>query len=422
MGKKAAIMAGLVLLLACGACGDAGGNRQQNAGRGGEAATPIPVIPGASAPAASGGDLSALPSEPSVPLPAPSAAPASPVTHKAALAAIGDVLIHNSVYNDARTKDGGFDFKPMLEPVKDLLVQPDLLVANQESITGGEELGLSSYPLFNSPFQVGDALLDAGVDMVTMANNHTLDKREKGVLSATAYWDKIGIPYTGAFRSAEDQAKLRIMERNGISFAFLAYTYGTNGIPVPEGKPYLVNLLDPDLMEKEIRDSKSRADFTVVSVHWGTEYQEEANTTQRELAQKLADWGADVIIGTHPHVLQTIEWVTAADGRRTLVMYSLGNFLSAQEKTIQLVGGIGQVEAVKTVTGGRVELRLEKPSFTPVYTSYANWRNYRVIPMGELDGAVYSQPKAVWSKIKDRMLRAMPELEIRDGAGGPAAS
>lgn len=421
MGRKTAIIAGVVILLACGACGDAGGSRKENSGKGGESVTSSPGNPGATGPVAYGGESSGLPPASSVPLPTPSPTPPSPVTQKVSLAAIGDVLIHNSVYNDARTKDGGFDFTPMLEAVKGLLVQPDLLVANQESITGGEELGLSSYPQFNSPFQIGDALQDAGVDMVTMANNHTLDKREKGVLSATAYWDKIGMPYTGAFRSAEDQAKLRILERNGISFAFLAYTYGTNGIPVPEGKPYLVNLLDPALMEKEIRDSKSRADFTVVSVHWGTEYQEEANTTQRELAQKMADWGADVIIGTHPHVLQTIEWVTAADGRKTLVMYSLGNFLSAQEKTIQLVGGIGRVEAVKTVTGDRVELRLEKPAFTPVYTRYVNWRNYRVIPMGDLDGTSYSQPKAVWSKIKARMLQAMPELEVRDGAGDTAS-
>ncbi|MDF2934870.1 MAG: CapA family protein [Paenibacillaceae bacterium] len=416
MGRKTAIIAGLAILLVCGACGGAGGSRQQSTGQEKGAGQSVSNSPGVSSPAAYDGQAEGLPAASHEPKQAPSSKPASPVTHKATLAAIGDVLIHNSVYNDARTKDGGYDFKPMLKPVKELLTQPDLLVANQESITGGEELGLSSYPMFNSPFQVGDALLDAGVDMVTMANNHTLDKREKGVLSATSYWDKIGMPYTGAFRSAEDQSRLRTLEKNGISFAFLAYTYGTNGIPVPEGKPYLVNLLDPVRMEQEIRDSKAKADFTVVSVHWGTEYQEEANTSQRELAQKLADWGADVIIGTHPHVLQTIEWVTAADGRSSLVMYSLGNFLSAQEKTIQLVGGIGQVEAVKTVTGGQVELRLENPVFTPVYTSYVNWRNYSLIPMGELEGEAFAQPRAVWEKIKARMLRALPELQVRDGA------
>ncbi|MNP26732.1 hypothetical protein D3C76_1196000 [compost metagenome] len=98
-------------------------------------------------------------------------------------------------------------------------------------------------------------------------------------------------------------------------------------------------------------------------------------------------------------------------------MYSLGNFLSAQDKTIQLVGGIGQVEAVKTVTGGQTELRLENPAFTPVYTSYVNWRNYKVIPVSELDGEAFNQPKAVWGKIKTRMLQAMPELKVHDGAG-----
>lgn len=349
---------------------------------------------------------------PSQPSPAPT--PKPPIVQKATLAAIGDVLLHNTVYQDAKQSDGSYNFKPMLEPVRELMLAPDILVANQESITGGQALGLSSYPMFNSPHEICDALHDAGVDLVTMANNHTLDKREKGVLSATAYWDKIGMPYTGAFRSEEDQARLRTLEKNGISFAFLAYTYGTNGIPVPKDKPYLVNLLDPARMESEIKDSKSKADFTVVAVHWGTEYQEEANDSQRELAQKLADWGADVVIGTHPHVLQTIEWVTAADGRQTLVMYSLGNFLSAQDKTIQLVGGIGQVEAVKVITDGQVELRLEKPAFTPVYTSYVKWRNYRVIPMNELDGDALKQAKPVWGKVKTRMLRALPELEVRD--------
>lgn len=417
MRSKTAIIAWLAILLACGACGDAGGRQQESSGKGTGSGQPSPLSPDASAPSAKSSQASGLPT--AIPVPTPAVTPASPVTHKATLAAIGDVLIHNSVYNDARTKDGGYDFKPMLEPVKGLLVKPDLLVANQESITGGEELGLSSYPQFNSPFQIGDALLDAGVDLVTMANNHTLDKREKGVLSATAYWDKIGMPYTGAFRSPEDQAKLRTLEKNGITFAFLAYTYGTNGIPVPEGKPYLVNLLDPDRMESEIRQSKKQADFTVVSVHWGTEYQEEANFSQRELAKQLADWGADVIIGTHPHVLQSVEWVSAADGRQTLVMYSLGNFLSAQEKTIQLIGGIGQVDAVKTVTGDQVKLHLEKPAFTPVYTSYTNWRNYRVIPMGDLDGGNFDQPKALWSKIKTRMLQALPELEVQDGTRSP---
>lgn len=412
MGKKIKIIAGLAILLACGACGDAGGSRPQEAGQATGNGQSAASAGGADSGYAGGAAIASPSIFPSMP-PTPSAAP---VTNRATLAAIGDVLIHNSVYTDAKTADGGYDFKPMLAPVKELLTKPDLLVANQESITGGEELGLSSYPLFNSPFQVGDALQDAGVDLVTMANNHTMDKREQGVMSATAYWDKIGMPYTGAFHSAEDQSSLRILECNGITFAFLAYTYGTNGIPVPQDKPYLVNLLDPARMERDILDSKSRADFTVVSVHWGTEYQEEANSSQRELAARMAEWGADIIIGTHPHVLQTMEWLTAGNGKKALVMYSLGNFLSAQDKTIQLLGGIGQVDAVKTVAGGNVELHLDRPAFIPVYTKYANWRNYRVMPVWELKGEAYREPLDIWSRVKARLLKAMPELAVHDTA------
>jgi hypothetical protein len=346
-------------------------------------------------------------------LPTP-ATPKPPVTHKATLAAIGDVLIHNTVYQDARDDSGGYNFKPMLEPVRSLLLKPDILVANQESITGGVGLGLSSYPMFNSPHEVGDALLDAGVDLVTMANNHTLDKGEKGVLSATDYWDKLGMPYTGAFRSQEDQGKLRTLTKEGISFSFLSYTYGTNGIAVPKDKPHLVNLLDPDRMKQEVEAARQQADVSVVSVHWGVENQLAANSDQKELAQKLADWGADIIIGTHPHVLQTFEWIDRADGGRTLVMYSLGNFLSAQANLPQLIGGIGQVVVVKTEDNGKTSISLEQPSFIPTYNRYKNWRTYRVIPFQKLEESDRTKVNTVWEGMKKRMLTAMPELNIED--------
>lgn len=346
-------------------------------------------------------------------VPAPTPSP-SPAVYKATLAAIGDVLIHNSVYEDALQQGGGYDFKPMLEPVKALLVKPDLLIANQESITGGSELGLSSYPTFNSPHEVADALLDAGVDLVTMANNHTLDKGEKGVLSAAAYWDKIGMPHTGAFRSPEDRDKLRTLKSQGITFSFLAYTYGTNGIPVPKDKPYLVNLIDPDRMKTDIEAAKKQSDVSVVSVHWGVENQPAANEEQKALAQKLADWGADIIIGTHPHVLQTMEWVKRADGGRTLVIYSLGNFLSAQSQLPQLVGGISRINVVKTVDGGKTSIRLEEPSFVPTYNRYKNWRTFRVIPISQLEENDLSVIQSTWDAAKKRMQKAMPELKIED--------
>lgn len=345
--------------------------------------------------------------------PSPSPSPTPPVVYRATLAAIGDVLIHNTVYQDAYDdKTGSYDFKPMLEPVRELLRKPDILVANSESIIGGKELGLSSYPQFNSPQEVGDALQDAGVDLVTLANNHTMDKREAGILAATAYWDKLGIPYTGAFRSKEDAEQQRFLTGNGIRFGFLAYTYGTNGIPVPQAKPYLVNLIDPEKMKQDIAAIKKDCDVTVVSVHWGVEYQLSANDDQRVLAQQLADWGADIIIGTHPHVLQTMEWLDSNDGRRTLVMYSLGNFLSAQDKMAQLLGGIGQVGVVKTVKDGQTTVALESPAFIPTYNKYKNWRTYRVTPLSQLTQEDWKAVAPTWEGIMQRMQKAMPELSI----------
>jgi poly-gamma-glutamate synthesis protein (capsule biosynthesis protein) len=331
------------------------------------------------------------------------------------LAAIGDVLIHNTVYQDAADpQTGGYNFKPMLAPVREFLLKPDVLVANQESITGGKELGLSSYPMFNSPHEVGDALLDAGVDLVTMANNHTLDKGEKGVLSATAYWDKLGIPYTGAFRSEEDRQTLRALTSQGISFSFLSYTYGTNGIAVPQDKPYLVNLIDPERIRQEVEAAKKAADVSVVAMHWGAENQLAANADQKALAAKLAEWGVDIIIGTHPHVLQTFEWIGRPDGSRTLVMYSLGNFLSAQSKLPQLLGGIGQVEVVKTVDNGKTTIALQSPEFIPTYNKYKNWRTYRVIPLQKLEQEDWKTIGATWESAKQKLQAVMPELTIHD--------
>lgn len=346
--------------------------------------------------------------------PSPKAPPAGPVTFRAKLSAVGDILIHNTVYQDAYGAEGGYDFRPMFAPVKELLQKPDLLIANQESLIGGKELGLSSYPMFNSPAEVGEALRDAGVDLVTTANNHTMDKGEKGVLAAAGHWDRIGLPYTGAFRSEADRDKLRVLEAGGIRVAFLAYTYGTNGMPVPADKPYLVNRFDPERMEREIKRAKAEADVAVVSMHWGTEYQEKPGKEQREWARRLADWGADVIVGTHPHVLQPMEWLDRADGSRTLVMYSLGNFLSAQDQLSQLIGGVGQVELVKKTEGGRSEIRLQEPAFFPTYTKYKNWRTYRVIPFPSLEQEDRRIVAAEWERIKKRLLAAMPELRIAE--------
>ncbi|MEH7301020.1 CapA family protein, partial [Neobacillus drentensis] len=162
---------------------------------------------------------------------------------KVTIGAIGDILIHDVVYQDAYNGQN-YNFDPMFENMKALLEKPDILTANQESMLGGLELGLSGYPRFNSPHEVADALIHTGVDIVSTANNHTLDRGIKGIQSEAAYLQSIGLPYVGSFVDDKDQQNLRIINKNGIKICFLSYTYGTNGIPLPKGKDFLVNLID----------------------------------------------------------------------------------------------------------------------------------------------------------------------------------
>ena len=182
-----------------------------------------------------------------------------PVVTSAKLVAIGDILLHQPVYNDAATPQGGYDFSSMFTKVKPFLEEADIAIANQETMIGGADLGLSSYPLFNSPYEIGDALKEAGIDIVTIANNHTLDKGEKAIVNAINHWDSIGMAYTGAFKSEEDREDIRTVIKNGICFSFLSYSYGTNGLPIPEDKRYLINLIDLSLIKHDVEKAKAHS-------------------------------------------------------------------------------------------------------------------------------------------------------------------
>lgn len=351
----------------------------------------------------------------SVPVPVPDPTPSpKPVVSKAGLSAIGDILIHNTVYQDAAGPNGTYNFKPMFTKVKPIIQGADVAIANQETVIGGSKLGLSSYPLFNSPYEVGDALLDTGISMVTNANNHAMDMGEKGILSASEYWNQIGMLYTGSFVSQADRDRIRTITKNNITFSFLAYTYGTNGITVPTNKPYLVNVFEEEMMKKDIEKAKLIADVVVVSAHWGIENDTTPSDDQLDLAQKLADWGADIIIGTHPHVLQPMNWITRKDGKRTFVMYSLGNFLSAQDRIIQLIGGIGQITVVKTQWLNKTSIELIEPVFIPTYNKYESFRHFEVIPLSEVSEQERAQLESIWKPLKQTMKAEMPELTIRE--------
>lgn len=306
------------------------------------------------------------------------------LTHSVSLSAIGDILIHERVYRDALTADG-FDFSPMLKTVKPFLEQSDLTVANSESIIGGSEIGLSTYPAFNSPYEVGDALKDAGVDVVALANNHTLDRGIPAIENAIHYWDQIGMAHTGSYLSAEGRSEITVMTRNGISFSFLSYTYGTNGILTPAGKDYLVNRIDSLIIQQDLKRAREVSDVVVLNLHFGEEYQKMPNAEQLELAHFSAENGADIILGHHPHVLQPPQWIETADGRKAFAVYSLGNFLSGQDELDRQIGAILHLDIEKKVTADTSTITLQNPAFTTTFVRSSNSKDYHVDLLKNVD-------------------------------------
>ena len=341
------------------------------------------------------------------------AIPTSTMSYKnyqssATLLAVGDVLIHSQVY-DAAKNDKGYDFKPMFQAVKPIIQSADIAVANQESMMGGEALGLSTYPAFNSPFEIGDALKDAGFDVVTMANNHTLDHGIKAIENAIHYWDKIGMVHTGSFLSEKDRSIIRIVKKNNIKFAFLAYTYGTNGIPTPQNKDYLVNRIDEKLMKKDIKEAHEQADVVVVALHFGQEYQTMPNTEQKKLVQSLANQGVDIIIGNHPHVLQPLTYVKGKSGHQTFVAYSLGNFISGQDKLNRQLGGILEVNVTKTITHNESKITVTSPTFIP---TWVDQKDYHIIPLSEAQDSGLKQAPTLYKEVTGHMKTWFPALKF----------
>lgn len=298
-------------------------------------------------------------------------------TRTASLSAVGDILIHSTVYNSAKTENG-YDFVPMFEKVKPYLEKSDITVANSESIIGGAGIGLSSYPSFNSPFEVGDALKNAGVDVVAMANNHTLDRGISAIENAASYWDAIGMMRTGSYLSEEERDQIPVMTVNDIIFSFLSYTYGTNGVPTPVGKDYLVNRIDKELIKSDLQHAADHSEVVVLNLHFGDEYQPLPNNYQKDIAQFAAENGADIILGHHPHVLQPPEWIETSDGRRVFVIYSLGNFLSGQNQIPRQIGTIFSIEVEKKVGPDSSELTLKNPAFTNTFVKNKDYSWFEI--------------------------------------------
>lgn len=310
----------------------------------------------------------------------------------------GDNLINDKLYNAAKKDDGSYDFKSMYSYIKDIVKNYDLAYYNQETILGGSEIGVSSYPAFNSPYEVGDATIDTGFNLVSLATNHTLDRGEKAIINSLNYWNnKSNVLTSGSYLSNNDRNKVNIKEVNNITYTMLNYTYGTNGIKVPEGKEYLVNIWpctgnNPDndtkyqeykeVVKEDILRVRDKVDLLIVAMHFGVEYTHVPTNYQIDMAEFLSSLGVDIIIGTHPHVIMPITYIND-----TLVIYSLGNFLSAQDTNNDYNTTVGLLSSIKITKNidkdNNSSIKLSDLNNELIYTT--NKDGYKIIPFSNPD-------------------------------------
>ncbi|KGR74928.1 CapA family protein [Ureibacillus sinduriensis] len=340
-----------------------------------------------------------------------------PESYTATISAIGDILAHSPVYKEAYIGKDQYDFTKMFTKVKPYIERADITVANSESIIGGQGLGVSSYPQFNSPYELADILKDVGVDVVNMANNHTLDRGEQAIQNAANYWNELGIEYIGAATSPTESQQIKTMTVNQITFSFLGYTYGTNGLEVPNGKEYLVSYIDEEKMIEDIQKAKEISDLVVLNLHIGEEYSRTPNEYQEKIAQLAADNGVHIIFAHHPHVLQPVKWYTGIEGNQTFVIHSLGNFLSSQDQLYRQIGAILELEVEKTITyteqGDTTTLiEIKNPKLLPTYVKFANWKDFEIIPMYQLTNESLPNAASIYAEIKKHMSQYVGDLEF----------
>ncbi|MBQ8297843.1 MAG: CapA family protein [Ruminococcus sp.] len=337
-------------------------------------------------------DYSNVGSTPVVATPAETAAPTTappPEDKRIHIVAAGDNLVQTAVYRNAQqhSADGtSYNFLPLYENVRSIIEAGDISILNQETLIANGEYEISGSNFnFNSPTELGDDMIDLGFNVFTMANNHVLDKGTDGLEATLDYWDARcdlnDIVVCGAYRNEADMQNIRTMTVEGVTFAFLAYTEHMNGYKIPADSPLrVVQTSETAVMESQIKQAELISDVVIVAAHWGVEDTHTVSEDRRILAQNMVEWGADVIIGTHPHTAETMEYLTRSDGTRGFVFYSLGNFISAQTDNFNLVGEIADFDVV--VDGVTNEVTLENVGVIPVINHYddGSFSNMRLYP------------------------------------------
>lgn len=304
------------------------------------------------------------------PVPTPTASSKPKIS--ISLTAVGDNLIHSPIYKQALARGGSvYDFSYAYANTAEY-IDSDINILNQETPVGGKDIGISSYPSFNSPYELGEEMLAMGFNIINHANNHFYDAGSAGVRNSMKFWNEHKTTVIGLH--TEDGDRIRYVDAKGIKLALLAYTYGTNsGCYDTE---YSINRLDKETLEKDLTEARKKADLVILSLHFGNEYELASNEEQQKYAEIAAKCNTDILIGHHPHVIQEADEIKRSDGKLMPVYYSLGNFISSQESPKCMIGGMVKAN----FTGTKGNMKLEKSGFIPVIThfgtNYSNTRNY----------------------------------------------
>ncbi len=299
------------------------------------------------------------------------------------ISAVGDLMCHGAQLEDARKSDGNYDFTHMFSLIKPFISKVDLAFGNFETVLAGADKKFTGYPTFNSPDEFAIAIKEAGFDVLTTANNHCLDRGFQGISRTIEVLEKLGFYRTGTFTNEEESNQILIINVKGIRLAVLAYTFGTNGINPPAGKQYCVAYINTPKMKEDIIGAKKLGvDKVIVCIHWGEEYQRYPNSNQKKIATELFETGADIIFGSHPHVIQPMEVKTVVDEngkeKKVFIIYSMGNFISNQRKKYTDSGVIVRLRLIKNNKTG--ETIIDKIDYIPTYVSVKSG-SFRILPV-----------------------------------------
>ena len=306
---------------------------------------------------------------------------------KITICAVGDLMCHSPQFRLAKVGKDTFDFRPCYAEVAPILQNADFTIGNLETNMAGKAAGYSGYPQFNTPDDYLDALEMCGFDFLVTSNNHSMDRGEKGLLRTLSKLDEYGFAHTGSHESQSDRDSVRVVDIDGITMAILNYTYGTNGLPTPEGKDWMVNRLDSALIEKDFAAARAKKpDLICVFFHFGLEYQHEPSPEQKKWVQHSIDLGADIILGSHPHAIQQADMYKTKNARLDsgFVIYSMGNFLSNQNRRYTTAGVIMQLELTKDLRNDSIYL--SDVSYFPTFVyrgRHDSLKIHKILPAGK---------------------------------------